>query len=108
MPSLAQQLYKFLFDTSSAQKNRQEVEDILMATLLLSESDADFRTTLLRVLAEWEGGPEQGQARFYSFMRFMSQHRRRDDRKEAWHIRANHLLEDLPAIYGEQRSRRQR
>lgn len=93
-------LRRFLFDFSAAQENRQEVEDILTATMALSETDADFLKTLRHVLNEWEGSPERGRYRYHTFLRFMGQYRRPADRPDAWHLRVRHLIDDLPRIYG--------
>lgn len=90
----------WLFDTSLARRNRQEVEDILIAALTHSHGDSDFLPALHRILVEWERGAERGRNRFFNFQSFMNQHRRPGDPPEAWRLRAHHLIEDLPDIYG--------
>ena len=98
--SLAKKLHTLLFDFSAGENNRREVEDILVAVLAESKNDVDFEETLRRVITRYEGGRREGDARCMAFRRFMNLHERPGERLEPWRVRAEHLLEDLPRIYG--------
>ena len=98
--SLAKKLRTLLFDFSAGENNRREVEDILVAVLAESKNDVDFEETLRRVVTRYEGGWREGDARCMAFHRFMNLHERPGERLEPWRVRAEHLLEDLPRIYG--------
>lgn len=100
LSTLLKKLHKLLFDFSASENNRREVEDILVAVLTESKGDEDFLRVLRRVVLAYEGDSVEGEDRWYSFRRFMTRNRRRSDRSVGIRARAEHLLEDLPRIYG--------
>ncbi len=103
---LFKKLHALLFDFSASDNNRREVEDILLAVLAESKNDADFMKVLRRVIIKYEGHQSEGERRFFTFRRFMSHHERPGDRMVSYRLRAEHLLEDLPRIYGDKKAGR--
>lgn len=100
---VVKRLFRFLFDSSSAEENREEVEIILRATLRESTTDAEFDAKLGEVLTAWEN--HQGEFRHLWFRKFLMDYARREDQGAGIRTVAEHVLEDLPRIYGQKPQR---
>ncbi len=85
--------FGFLFDTSEARRNEDEVRLVLERCLLVSKTDEEFDKELKEVLGAMTG--TDGFHRHAEFRRFMALHGRDEDRGAPLRTRAEHLLQDL-------------
>jgi hypothetical protein len=94
-------LWNFLFDFSSAEKNQEEVEIILRTALRESTTDLGFEEKLKEVVAAFDNN--DGEYRRLLMIEFINHNSRTEDMGWGIRTRAEHVLEDLPRIYGQKK-----
>lgn len=91
-------LLHFLFDRTPARENMREVAAILRDVISVSNGDGNFDQVLQDVMDRHD--PGNSRYRAPRIKQFLIRYERFEDRDASLFIVAQHVLEDLPKIYG--------
>ena len=92
-------LWGFFTDTSDADKNQQEVDEVLREALGYDNGDGDFEANLRTVLNR-RYGSAGGYDHYLSLLEMMGKFRRSYTDGSNLRSIAEQILEDLPLLYG--------